>query len=123
MILIIIYNHIIIIYKNPSDDHAPKCDCPLPAHTENNLSVFRFEDIADQCCVSTTYDDLLLFCSTMKTMTMITMITMMIHDDHDDDDYEHDDNDDQCHISFTYGNLLLFGSLYSSMVIMMMIQQ
>ena len=99
---------------------------PLP---ENNLSVFRFEDIADQCCVSTTYDDLLLFCSTMttmKTMTMITMITMMIHDDHDDDDdddYEHDDNDDQCHISFTYGNLLLFGSLYSSMVIMMMIQQ
>ena len=48
---------------------------PLP---ENNLSVFRFEDIADQCRVSTTYDDLLLFYSTMRMMTMMMMMTMMI---------------------------------------------
>ena len=50
--------------------------CPPPLHL-NNLSVLRFEDIADQCRVSTTYDDLLLFYSTTMTMTMMMMMTML----------------------------------------------
>ena len=47
--------------------------CPPPLHL-NNLSVLRFEDIADQCRVSPTYDDLSPLCCFYLT-EMIMMMT------------------------------------------------